>query len=1026
MKFIRSVVNNPTRIFLVLIAVIVFGSVSLASMPLEYFPDMDMPMELVMVTWGGADADSIESIVTEEIEDAVKSLSDVDSIISYTFDNYCMVGIQYNYGIDMDEAYMDLRSAMDTLSDDLPDDCGDPTIMEISMDMIATMYISVSYAEGSDGHTILENDLVPDLESTEGVAQVTLMGDSEEYFRLVLDEAAMNQYGLTISSLVSAIAAADFDMPLGDVSMGTQDIALTTSGNLELDSPQILSIPIQTATGAIVSLKDLTVYNGFDTEESDSVVRFNGEETILLSVTKQDSASTIDVCGAVDDVLDEYSAEGLDFEIISSEADTITDTLTQVVQTLIIGVVLTMIILLLFFGSLRASFIVAISMPLSILLAVMCLSLAGYSINLVTGTSLIIAIGMIVDNAIVIIESCMRYHDGGMDLKDAAVKGTTTMVMSVIAGTLTSVVVYLPLGLTSGMVGQMAGPLAWTIALTLLSSLICSVIIVPLLFVLMKPVSKDDIPMNRLMKRMRSGYRRIMPRFLRHPKTVVGAAVIILVIAFMIASQLEFVLFNSDYDGSITLDATFRSGTKVEVIDESIQELETALMEDEYFDRIMLQISDNTASFTAYAVDNCKRSSEEAVEFYTEQFGSTAGMDLTVSAYSSSSMSSMISSGNEVEVLLEGDDLDNLQEAASMVESVMRETGGVINVTNEFNTSQVKGELIIDAQKALAAGTSQASLAAQVYYMLNGVTAATIEYDSTEYDVVIEYPEGKYEDVSALMDQPLLTNSGKYITLSDVATIEYSTSLPSIYRQDDKFTVTLTATTTAASLYTAEDAINAAVDELSFPEGVAVAQSSLQSMQSDSISSMAQALATGIFLVFLVMALQFSSPRLSLMVMITIPFSLIGSFLFLFLIGEPLSVTGLMGFLMLMGITVNNGIYLVDGTNQLRQTMPLGEALVEAGTTRLRPILMTTLTTIISMIPMIFNNDSGMSMMKDMGYIIIGGLVASTLLAMFMLPPFYLLIRRENLDGTKRGRKGKKKSLPEPEPEQPAPQETTV
>ena len=1000
MKFVQFILRRPTSVIMLILAVVVFGSVSLTGMPLEYMPDMYMPMELVMVTWPGADADSIDRLVTQPIEEECETLSDIDSVNSYTFDNYTMVQLTYNYGVDMNEVYSDLKSAMDTLMPSLPEDCEEPMIMELSADMVSTMMISAVAPEGMDATSYLNDTVVPVLESIGGVAMVEVTGAQDEYVRIVLDEAAMRQYGLSISTVGAAIAAADFDMPVGDVTLGTQDIALGVYGNVDVN-PTFRNLPIQTPSGQTVMLEDICTFFNLYREEADSISRYNGSESVLLSISKQDSASTMEVCNAVLEVLDQYSADGISFEVIYSEGESILETLGEVLNTLITGVILTMIVPLVFFGDLKASLIVAISMPLSILLAVILLNYAGYAIDLMTGTSLIIAIGMIVDNSIVILESCMRVREEGLDFKEAAVQGTSTMLMSILAGTLTTVVVYIPLAMADGMVGMMAAPLSWTILLTLLSSFVSAVVVVPLAFVWLKPRAKEDIPVNRLVRRFQRFYRRTMPGLLRRPGRVVSVGLVCFLASLLLLTQMEFVLMADNYDGSITVDATFRSGTKLEVMDERIQELEAALLADENFEDVVLQISDNTASFTAYAVDNCKRTSEEAVEEYTTRFNQTPGMDVAVSPSGAMNLSSLMSS-NSKDVVLLSDDLDSLQEGAAMVEEAMTQVPGVIRVENPFDTTQSKGRIVINSQKALALGTSEASVAMQVYYVLNGMTAATVEYGDTEYDVILEYPEGKYDDITALLDYPITTQTGQKIALRDIAEVDYITSLPTITREDGQYSITVTATTTDAAKYDAPAAIDAAVAQMDLPDGVSQGAGMMDDTTADSVESIVTALLAAVFLVFLVMAIQFDSPRLSIMVMLCIPLSLIGSILLVFLTGRPMSLTGLMGFLMLVGIAVNNGIYLVDGTNQLRQTMPLGEALVEAGTTRLRPILMTTLTTVISMVPMMFSNDSGMGMMKDMAYVMVGGLIVSTILAMFLMPAFYLLIRRENLDGTKR------------------------
>ena len=980
MKLIRLILRRPTSVILMILAVVVFGSASLTGMPLEYMPDMEMPMELVMVTWPGADADSIDRLVTQPIEDECETLSDIDSVNSYSFDNYAMLQLTYKYGVDMDEVYSDLKNSMDNLMPTLPEDCEDPLIMELSADFMPTMILSAVAPEGMDAASYLNDTVVPVIESVGGVAQVEVTGAQDEYLRIVLDEAALQQYHLSISAVGSAIAAADFDMPVGDVTLGTQD--------------------------QMVALGDLCTFFNVYEKDAENLSRYNGGDSVMLSVTKQDSAATVDVCEDVMEILDQYSVDGLSFEVIYNEADSIMETLGEVLNTLITGIILTMLVLFLFFGDLRASLIVGISMPLSILLAVILLNFAGFAIDLMTGTSLIIAIGMIVDNSIVILESCMRSRENGLDFREAAVEGTSTMIMSTLAGTLTTVVVYIPLAMAEGLVGMMSGPLSWTILLTMLSSFLCAVVVVPLAFVWLKPKAKEELPINRLLARFRAFYRRVMPGLLRRPGRVVSVGVACFLAAILLASQMEFVLMPDNYDGSVSLEATFRSGTKLSVMDERIQELEDALLEDPNFEKVTLSASENTATFTAYAVDGCKRSSEAAVEEYTNRFGGSPGMDLAVTPTSSdSSMGTMMGGGNTKDVTLVADSLDILEQGADQVADAMGQVPGVIRVANEFDQSRVKGRLVVNSQKAQALGTTESAVAMQVYYLLNGMTATTLDNygdSDSEYDVVLEYPEGKYDDITTLLDYPVATQSGRMITLRDIADVEYITTLPSITRQDGQYSVTVTATTTDTAKYTAASAIDSAVRGLTLPEGVTVGTGSLDSTTEEATQSVSTALLSAIFLVFLVMGIQFDSPKLSIMVMLCIPLSLVGSIGLMFLSGRPMSILGLMGFLMLVGIAVNNGIYLVDGTNQLRRTMPLGEALVEAGTTRLRPILMTTLTTIISMVPMIFSTDSGMSMMKDMAYIIIGGLVASTALAMFLMPAFYLLIRRENPDGTKR------------------------
>lgn len=424
MKLVQTALRRPVSTFLIVFTILLFGVSSLFGMPMAYMPDMEMPMELVMITWAGTDADSMERLVTEPVEDACETLTDVNTITSTTYDNYMMVQIRYNYSVDLDDAYMELKAAMDNLSNDLPEGCGDATILEISMTSQATMSISTNAAGDESVQGYLEDTVVPALESISGVAQVELSGAQEEYLRIVLDEAKLNQYGLTISAVGSAIAAADFDMPVGSVTVGTRDIALSASGGLDIDSADLRELPIQTRSGQIIRLEDVTTFFNLYREDADSISRYNGQESILLEITKSKSASAVTVCHIVEDMLEQYADGSVTFEVISSEADNIIDSLLEVVKTLAIGVVLTMLVLLIFFGDLRACLIVGCSMPLSVLLAVIALCQLGFAFDMMTGTSLVIAIGMIVDNSIVVLESCFRANERGLEFRDAALQGT--------------------------------------------------------------------------------------------------------------------------------------------------------------------------------------------------------------------------------------------------------------------------------------------------------------------------------------------------------------------------------------------------------------------------------------------------------------------------------------------------------------------------------------------------------------------------------------------------------------------------
>ena len=1002
MNLTKLVLKRPVTTVLVVLGIVVFGISSLFNFNMELIPDIQMPMMIVSTVYPGASPESIEELITEEIEDAGSTLSGVDSCVSYSYENYSMVGFTYDYDQDMNDAYTDLSAALDAL--DLPEDAKEPVIMQMDVNAMDTMTLSVTNDGSSDMMAYINDTMVPKMESVSNVAQVEVTGGAQNYIRVQLNEQKLNQYGLTINSVAGYIGAADYNIPAGTISAGSQDVSVAASDSfLSLDD--LKKTTLTTATGALITLDDVADIS-FATKDPDSVSRFNGEDNVTVSIMKNQSASTVKVTRDVKKLIKqlEKTDPGVKIDVIYDSGDEIVSSLTSVAQTLILGVILAMIVLFLFFGDWKASLIVGSSMPLSILMTLVCMFLMGFSMNIITTGALVIAIGMIVDNSIVVLESCFRLKETCDNYVDAAIKGSGTVMMSIVASTITTIVVYLPLSLISGMVGQMFGQLGFVIIFAMLASLISALCIVPLLFTRVKPKERTDAPINRILDKIKNAYDKILRKLMYRKKTTLVTCVALLVVTFLIASTLEFELIPTTYDGSIIITADFRSGTKLDEMDQKISGIEEDIAGDSNFEKYNLSISNNQAVLTAYAKSNCKRSSEEAVEEYTKKYEALTDMDVFVEATGGGSEMTSSYSTNQIQVVLEGDDLDALNQGAHQVEEMMQQTPGVIHVTSDAADSQTSAHVVVDPLKAANVGLTPASVAADLYSTLTGVTAANMEMDGEEYDIILNYPDGAYEDVNQLLGKTLTSQTGKTTTLGDIAHVEYDQQLQMIQRSQGKYQVTISATTSKDGKKTASDIIAKKKNEIDFPEGVALSSSMMNDMMTENLTWIFEAILAGVFLVFLVMAMQFESPRFSLMVMTCIPFSLIGSFLLLFCFGQSMNMVSMMGFLMLMGIVVNNGILLVDTANQEKANRGLEDALVKAGQIRLRPILMTTLTTILAMMPMVVASDN--EMMNGMALVIIGGLIASMLLCLLMMPTFYLLISKDG----KMIKKEKKKS----------------
>ena len=1012
MSLTKLVLRRPVTTGLMVLGIVVFGIFAIMGFDMELIPDIQMPMMVVTTVYPGASPDSIEQLVTKKIEDSGSSLSGVEQVISTSYSNYSTVALTYDYNMDMNDAYTDLSAALDQL--DLPEECKDPVIIQLDVNAIATMSISVTNDGSSDMMAYIENTMVPSLESVPDVAKVEVTGGRENYIRIQLDEEKMTQYGLNISGISQAIGMTQYNVPSGDISGGSQDISVSTSAKyLSLDD--IRKTTLTTSKGALITLGDVADIS-MTAKDPESISRYNGESNVSVAVTKRQSASTVRVCQNLRKALKrmEDSDPGVTFDISYDSGERITDSLKSVAETLVIGVVLAMAILFIFFGDWKASLIVGSSMPLSVFATLIIMYLFGFNLNIITLGALVIAIGMIVDNSIVVIESCFRMRETIDSLSEAAIKGAGTVSMSIAASTITTCVVYLPLSLISGLTGQMFSQLGMIIVFAMIASLIMALCIVPLLYVKVDPRENKNNVTNRILDKVRAVYQRILRKLLNKKKTTMAVSIVLLIISFVLASTLDFELMPTTYDGSIIITSTFRSGTKLENMGERMKDLEGMVAKDDNFKSYSLNIQQNTATLTAYAKKGCKRSSAEAVEEYSDRLSRMTDIDIFVQPTGGGSEMTSNYSSDLVDIVLESDDLKALSKASARVEDIMRKTPGVLHVTSDAAAARATAHIIIDPLKAANAGLAPAQIAGDLYATLTGQTSGTLEIEGEEYDIILRYPEGTYEDQNKLMDKVLTGATGTQTTLSDIADIEYTSEPQTIRRSNGRYQQTISATVSADQKSKANRSIEKKTKALKFPKGTGLSSSYMDDMRSENLTAIFRAIMAGIFLVFLVMAMQFESPRFSLMVMTCIPFSLIGSFFLLFVTRSSLNMISMMGFLMLMGIVVNNGILLVDTANQEKEHMAVSDALVKAGSIRLRPIFMTTLTTILAMVPMAFFSDN--KMMSGMAFVIIGGLVASTLLCLLMMPTFYLILtKKERKHGRRRIGRRKKRTRDEDE-----------
>ena len=993
MGITRFVLKRPVTVLMALLCLIVFGISSVFNATLEQMPDMDQPMMIIMANYSGASPEDMDELVTQLIEDQVSTLEGVKSMSSTTSEGRSMIMLEYDYDTDMDEAYSDLTKSLNSIRD-LPDDV-EPTVMEMNNNAQASMMLTIANPSQENLYDYVDQKIVPELEKLSTVAEVSTMGGSSEYIKIELMSDMMDQYNVSISDIKSAMSAANLSYPSGSAESGNLDLSVSTLTQHDtLD--ELLEMPITVSGNKIVYLEDIAVVS-YAEEQKGGVSRYNGEETISISLTKQQSSTAMDLSKQVQKIIKslQNDDDDLTITVARDEADSIQDSLKDVAETMAMAVVISMIIIFLFFGDFKASLIVGSSIPTSILMSLIVMTRAGFTLNIITMSGLVLGVGMMVDNSIVVLESCFRAMDkqqdkGALGYAKAALEGTNIVVASIFGSTVTTCVVFIPLVFLNGMSGQMFGAMGYTIVFCMCASLLSAIAIVPLCYMMYKPKERSSAPATRPLTFLQDAYRKIMPVLLKHKAIVMLASVGIIVATVFLASGMQTELMTADDTGTVSVSIETRPGLITEQADAILAEAESIVAAHEDVESYMLRYNNDEGTITAYLKDDRKMSTDEVVSQWENEMADLENCTITVEA--STSMS-MMGRSRGYEAILKGTQYDELQDVSNEIVNELIARDDVKNVHSSIENTAPVVAVKVDPVSASAEGLTAAQIGTMIKQMLDGEEVTTLKVDGQEISVKAEYPEDQYKTVPQLERIILKKPSGGYVALSDVAEIYYKDSPSSIEKEDKSYQITISADYVDSSSSAAvKTKIDNEVISPNLTGTIVRGTNSRDRMMQEEFSGLYNAIAVAVFLIFVVMAAQFESPKFSFMVMTTIPFSLVGSFGLLKLTGVSMSMTSILGFLILVGTVVNNGILYVDTVNQYRMEMPLRKALIEAGATRMRPIMMTSLTTILSMLPMAMAFGSSGSTTQGLAVVNIGGLSVGVLVALFILPVYYALM----------------------------------
>lgn len=1010
-------VKRPVCVFVCVLALILFGTSSVFGMPIESTPEMDMPMLIIMTRYSGASPDEIDESVTDRIESALNSISNVESMTSTSREGSSMVMLEFPYSEDIDDKYQDVTSALAMVR--LPDDCSDPTIMKMSSSNMnsSIMRLSASVESGSSVTDYLEDNFVPELEKIDGVSEVSTRGGKREYISVELDENRMSQYGITMTDVRNAIANAEFELTVGSAKRGEVELSLVGSTDYE-NWKAFAEIPISLPSGDILHVSDVATVDMLE-EERSSYSRTDGMETVSISITKEQTGNTIEICEKVVEVVNRFNESGelgVEIMINSNSGETIMENIMSVVQSLMLGLVVAVLVLYFFFGEWRASVIVGLSMPLSVMTALVAMSAADMSINMMSLGGLLVGIGMMVDNSIVVMESCFRARTEERSFKESVAAGANLVTGSVIASTATTIVVFLPIGLMDGMAGQLFKDVCFTIIFAMLASLVSALTLVPLLFVKLKPKEKMDSVCNKILGFIDKYYTKLLRKAVGAKIIVVIVAVGCLISAGVMFTNIDMEMMPSMYRGDVSISVETRTGLSLEATNAIMTQIEEIVKNEDDVDSYTMSVgsgggmmgSSGGGSFSISMKDAAEMSTEEFIASLREKTAHIKNCSIITSAESAMSFGN----SSEVEIEFTGADYDQLKALSLEVEARMRDMTDIYqSVTNSVSDGDPRAKIVVDPILAGSVGMTPYSVLSAASNKMSGISVMDYQDGDTTYDVVVEFPSGRYDNISDLYGLMIDTNGGGQVALTDIAEIVYEEGPSSISREDGDYIVSVSATPidTTANINNLTNEMLASLSDLDLPEGVTMTAGGSMDMMMDEFGSIGNALLIAIFLVFAVMAIQFESLVFSLVVMISIPFSMTGAMFALSVTGASISMTSLIGIVMLVGIVVNNAIVLIDYAGIMRtQGMTPKEAIIHAGRTRLRPILMSTMTTVLGLLPMAVGFGGDVEMMQGMSYVVIGGLSFSTLLTLVLIPTFYLMFDKEDRKIRKEEKKAKK------------------
>ena len=1015
----EKTLQHPILMLMIFVLLGVMGMFTLSNTSISLMPDIDMPYLMVSATYSNAGPESVEKSVTTLIENSLVSLSNLKNISSTSSEGTSVVSLEFNYGTDLDVATNDVRDKLDRITRALPDDVT-PSIFKMDASSMPIMRIAVRGNRSADElKQIADDDIVDVLEQANGVGEANSMGGRTQIVRVELEQNRLQAYGLTLTGVANTLSSQNIELGGGTITEGSLDYNIRTVGEFS-SIDQINNTVVKKTSGYDVKLSDIgRAYMGY--QDASNVVYINGEPGVYISITKQSGENSVNVANEVYkkiEELDKTLPEDITLEIIRDDTESIRDTIKTLLDSAWQGLLLAVIILFIFLCSFKTTIIIAISIPLSLVITLLAMNMVGITLNMMTMTGLILGVGMIVDASIVIIDNIYAYRNRGAKPRIAAILGTQEMIMSVISGNLTTICVFIPFLFFMkdlGFMGQMFKGIIFTIVIALVSSLFVAIFLIPVLAGHFLPLSnRSEKPVRnpflkwlygifqKMQDVIRKLYEKALKAALKHRIVTIVICCTLLAISLMLIPTMRIQMMTGGHDDSVTVNLTLPIGTSLEETTRITNEFQK-IVESEVkgYKTLITSIGSrgrSGASYTSSIQISLPESEEQIDNDVTIQnklrkyFDNYADVTFTFGQGMRQQMT-----GNDLDIAIRSSSLTNALDVANKIGKVMESIPDIGEYTIDTNEGLPQVEIEIDRERAYNFGVNVATVANEINASIEGTSSTVYRKDGEEYTVyVMLRPEDRQQVID--LEQIYVTGSTGLVSVANFAKVVRGYGPVSISRENRSRIVHITADILSEeNANVVEDKIKEGIaNSFIIPDGVSVSYEGSWNDMQDMAKTFAIIIVMAIILVFGVMAATYESFKAPLINLATIPFLAIGIVFIYKITGQPFSMLSAIGLIMLVGIVVNNGIILVDYTNLLvERGMELRKACYEAGCSRLRPVLMTTLTTILGMLPMCFATSGSAGMVQPIGVAVVGGLTSSTFITLFFIPVLYSFVMKK-------------------------------